>query len=160
VRGLDGAVVDADVMKLAALEVSDMRVVDVRVAGPAALLVAKVHKLDDRKDSDRQSDKDALDVLRLLREGALERRTAGQSRRSRSRTSAPAATDRRPRGRRIHQTRRVGPGPSAVDPVRQGRAAATPSTPGVRPLVAQPMEIAIAQSISGASQHGHRLAHR
>jgi hypothetical protein len=67
VRGLDGAVVDADVMKLTALEVSDTRVVDVRVAGPAALLVAKVHKIDDRKDSDRQSDKDALDVLRLLR---------------------------------------------------------------------------------------------
>ena len=46
---------------------SDTRTLDVRVAGPAALLVAKVHKIDDRKDSDRQSDKDALDVLRLLR---------------------------------------------------------------------------------------------
>jgi F0F1-type ATP synthase delta subunit len=39
----------------------------VRVAGPAALLVAKVHKIADREGSDRQSDKDALDVLRLLR---------------------------------------------------------------------------------------------
>ncbi len=67
VRGLDGAIVDADVMKLAALEADDARTIDVRVAGPAALVVAKVHKIDDRKDSDRQSDKDALDVLRLLR---------------------------------------------------------------------------------------------
>ncbi len=67
VRGLDGAIVDADVMKLAALEADDARTVDVRVAGPAALVVAKVHKIDDRKDSDRQSDQDALDVLRLLR---------------------------------------------------------------------------------------------
>lgn len=66
-RGLDGAVVDADVMKLSALEEGDARTVDVRVAGPAALLVAKVHKIDDRKGSDRSSDKDALDVLRLLR---------------------------------------------------------------------------------------------
>jgi hypothetical protein len=67
VRGLDGAVVDADVMRLAALEATDAREVDVRVAGPAALLVAKLHKIEDRRDSDRQTDKDALDVLRLLR---------------------------------------------------------------------------------------------
>jgi hypothetical protein len=37
------------------------------VAGPAALLVAKLHKISDRHGSGRQSDKDALDVLRLLR---------------------------------------------------------------------------------------------
>jgi hypothetical protein len=40
-RGLDGAVVDVDVMSLAALETSDVRSFEVRVAGPAALLVAK-----------------------------------------------------------------------------------------------------------------------
>lgn len=67
VRGLDGALVDADVMRLVGLEQGDARNVDVRVAGPAALLVAKVHKIDDRQGSDRQTDKDALDVLRLLR---------------------------------------------------------------------------------------------
>jgi hypothetical protein len=67
VRGLDGAIVDADVMTLAALEESDQRSFEVRVAGPAALLVAKAHKINERKDTDRQSDKDALDVLRLLR---------------------------------------------------------------------------------------------
>jgi len=38
------------------------------VAGPGALLVAKVHKIAERVDaSDRVRDKDALDVLRLLR---------------------------------------------------------------------------------------------
>lgn len=67
VRGLDGAIVDADVMTLAALEDNDARALDVRVAGPAALLVAKLHKISDRHGTDRQSDKDALDILRLLR---------------------------------------------------------------------------------------------
>lgn len=66
VRGLDGAVVDVDVMSLAALETSDVRSFEVRVAGPAALLVAKTHKINERKGTNRQSDKDALDVLRLL----------------------------------------------------------------------------------------------
>ena len=67
VRGLDGAVVDADLMKLTALERSDSRAFDVRVAGPAAMLVAKAHKINDRLGTARQGDKDALDVLRLLR---------------------------------------------------------------------------------------------
>jgi hypothetical protein len=67
VKGLDGALVDADVMRLSALEDSDARAFDIRVAGPAALLVAKAHKISERYGTDRQSDKDALDVLRLLR---------------------------------------------------------------------------------------------
>ena len=67
VKGLDGAIVDADVMRLAALDAADARGIDLRVAGPAALLVAKVHKISERRGTDRQSDKDALDVLRLLR---------------------------------------------------------------------------------------------
>ena len=37
------------------------------MAGPAALLVAKLHKIDDRQGTGRQSDKDALDAFRLLR---------------------------------------------------------------------------------------------
>jgi hypothetical protein len=67
VKGLDGAIVDADVMRLAALDATDERAFDVRVAGPAALLVAKVHKISERHGTDRQSDKDALDIFRLLR---------------------------------------------------------------------------------------------
>lgn len=67
VRGLDGALVDADIMRVGALAPSDTRTVACRVAGPAALLVAKVHKIAERENTDRQSDKDALDVMRLLR---------------------------------------------------------------------------------------------
>ncbi len=65
--GLEGAVVDADVMRVGALGSADARFFDIRVAGPAALLVAKVHKIGERQGKDRQVDKDALDVLRLLR---------------------------------------------------------------------------------------------
>jgi hypothetical protein len=67
VPGLDGAIIDVDVMKLAALETSDARSFEIRVGGPAALLIAKTHKINDRQGTDRQTDKDALDVLRLLR---------------------------------------------------------------------------------------------
>jgi hypothetical protein len=67
VKGLDGAIIDANVMALDALEISDGRTFNVRVAGPAALLIAKVHKISERHGTNRQSDKDALDVLRLLR---------------------------------------------------------------------------------------------
>ena len=67
VTGLDGALVDFDVMELGALEAGDDRRRPVRVAGPAALLVAKAHKISERHGTGRQSDKDALDVLRLLR---------------------------------------------------------------------------------------------
>lgn len=67
VEGLDGALVDCDTMAIAALDASDKRRFEVRVAGPAALLVAKAHKINDRQGTARLSDKDALDVLRLLR---------------------------------------------------------------------------------------------
>lgn len=67
VRGLDGVIADADAMSVAALDPSDMRVFEMRVAGPAALLVAKVHKIQDRAGTARATDKDALDILRILR---------------------------------------------------------------------------------------------
>ncbi len=67
VRGLDGVIVDADVMSVVAIDPSDKRFFDMRVAGPGALLVAKVHKIQDRVGTARATDKDALDILRLLR---------------------------------------------------------------------------------------------
>ena len=67
VRGLEGVVVDSDIMNVVALDPSDDRMFDIRVAGSAALLVAKVHKIRDRSGTARSIDKDALDVLRLLR---------------------------------------------------------------------------------------------
>ena len=66
--GLEGALVDWRLHRLAALEPGDSRGFELRVAGPAALIVAKVHKIMDRQGiADRRSDKDALDVYRLLR---------------------------------------------------------------------------------------------
>lgn len=66
VRGLEGALVDADEMILPSLDKTDARGATLRVAGPAALLVAKVHKISERSGTRRESAKDALDVLRLL----------------------------------------------------------------------------------------------
>jgi hypothetical protein len=68
VRGLEAALVDNAPREIAALAQGDDRVFALAVAGPGALLVAKLHKLADRRDApSRLDDKDALDVLRLLR---------------------------------------------------------------------------------------------
>ena len=44
----------------------DPRVIRAKVAGPGALLVAKMFKIHERRGSARANDKDALDVLRIL----------------------------------------------------------------------------------------------
>lgn len=70
--GLEPALVDYASHPLTALEPSDMRQVDIRVAGPAALLIAKAIKVEERlADADggkgaRLKEKDALDMFRLL----------------------------------------------------------------------------------------------
>ncbi len=67
-KGLEGALVDRERRTITALDASDGRQVSMWVAGPSALLIAKIHKIAERVDhSDRVRDKDALDVLRLLR---------------------------------------------------------------------------------------------
>jgi hypothetical protein len=67
-KGLEGALVDRERRAIAALDPSDSREVSMWVAGPGALLVAKIHKTAERVHyNDRVRDKDALDVLRLLR---------------------------------------------------------------------------------------------
>lgn len=67
-KGLEGALVDREERTIAALDSGDGRQVEMSVAGPGALLVAKIHKIAERVDaSDRMRDKDALDILRLLR---------------------------------------------------------------------------------------------
>ncbi len=66
--GLEGTLVDKQRMDIASLDTNDARVASMWVAGPGALLVAKTHKIRERSDQiDRTRDKDALDVLRLLR---------------------------------------------------------------------------------------------
>jgi hypothetical protein len=67
--GLEAALVDHSPMTVAALDPADDRQVTVEVAGVAALLVAKVHKIRDRLDTgrtDRLSDKDAADIYRIM----------------------------------------------------------------------------------------------
>lgn len=69
VVGLEAALVDHLTMTIAALDPADTRSVEAQVAGPAALLVAKAHKLHDRVESgktDRLDDKDAADVVRIM----------------------------------------------------------------------------------------------
>jgi len=66
-------------MRLNALD-DDRRLFEIQVAGPSALLVSKLHKLADRseeREARRLKDKDALDVLRLLRAIPTERLAQG-----------------------------------------------------------------------------------
>jgi hypothetical protein len=66
-RGLEATLVDQQRRTIEALEDEDERAFEVAVAGPAALLVAKLHKIAERVDTPgRREDKDALDILRLL----------------------------------------------------------------------------------------------
>ena len=66
-KGLEGALVDRWPITIPSLHPEVERSVEMLVAGPAALLVAKTHKIAERIGAaDRVRDKDALDVLRLL----------------------------------------------------------------------------------------------
>jgi beta-lactamase class A len=56
-------------MEIGSLDAADTRSMTAEVAGPAALLVAKAHKLHDRVEDDRShriKDKDASDIVRLM----------------------------------------------------------------------------------------------
>ena len=67
VDGLEGVLVDQSQMSIASLEPDeDPRRIEARVAGPGALLVAKLFKINERKGTPRANDKDALDILRIL----------------------------------------------------------------------------------------------
>lgn len=65
--GLEAAVVDRSPMEISSLAPEDARTLTAYVAGPAALLVSKLHKLSERQNQiDRLNDKDAYDVYRIL----------------------------------------------------------------------------------------------
>lgn len=78
-RGLEGCLVDKAPHMVEALEPADARRFEVAVAGPAALIVSKVHKIADpeRRRRARVKDKDALDILRLLQAVQLDEIAAG-----------------------------------------------------------------------------------
>lgn len=70
-HGLEAALVDQKLIPVRGLAPGDARRIEIAVAGVAALLVAKVIKIRDRVADDRrphrQKDKDAGDILRLVR---------------------------------------------------------------------------------------------
>lgn len=69
VPGIEGAAVDHSYRLVPALDPLDTRVVQVKVAGPAALLISKAYKLAEREAEHRQrrlENKDAFDAYRLL----------------------------------------------------------------------------------------------
>jgi hypothetical protein len=72
-RGLEASLVDRERWTVTALDPTDSRSLEVFVAGPGPLLVAKLLKIADRADSlTRLENKDALDVLRLLQAVSLD----------------------------------------------------------------------------------------
>ena len=75
--GVEGALVDHDLVEMASLDADDLRRVTIKVAGPAALLVAKVHKLGERLATpQRLVDKDAGDIYRLFEATTLSEMTS------------------------------------------------------------------------------------
>ncbi|MEU5407489.1 GSU2403 family nucleotidyltransferase fold protein [Nocardia asteroides] len=66
-RGLEAALVDHAVISVPGFVEGDTRVLVANVAGPAALVVAKCHKIAERvQHPSRLNDKDAHDIYRLL----------------------------------------------------------------------------------------------
>jgi hypothetical protein len=75
VLGLEAAAVSHRLMTIASLEPDvDPRRIDIQVATPAALVVAKTYKIGERSETGahRLLDKDAHDLYRLLRAGTLD----------------------------------------------------------------------------------------
>lgn len=68
-KGIEGCLVDNAVFSIGSYDQKDSRRFNVKVAGPASLIVAKVYKINDRVSNPkrRMEDKDAHDVYRLLR---------------------------------------------------------------------------------------------
>lgn len=68
-RGIEATLIDNSAMVIHAIDRAvDPREFEVAVAGPAALLVAKLHKIHDRLEApSRLDNKDAHDIYRLLR---------------------------------------------------------------------------------------------
>jgi len=117
-RGLEATLVDSTVETVRALDPADPRVYEARVAGPAALLVAKTYKIAERVETPRRLvDKDAHDMYRVLVALETELLTAGFRRLLADPVSAPTTA---------HALDEMGTlmasGPRAVIPVMAGRA--------------------------------------
>lgn len=70
VRGLEGALFDHDPLDVSSLDPGDRRHFEIAVAGPAALVISKAHKIAERLEQPKRvtrCQKDALDIVRVLR---------------------------------------------------------------------------------------------
>ena len=116
--GLEAAIVDNSLVDIGALDPRDPRVYTTRVAGPAALLVAKLHKIGERTAvPDRLVDKDAHDIYRIL----VAIPTAQLATALRTLTTDPISHDvtRQAMG---HFNRLFADGPGAIGSMMAGRA--------------------------------------
>lgn len=81
VPGLEAALVDHGPMRIASIDPTDTRSIQVEVAGEAALFIAKIHKIGDRVKSGRHQrvavDKDAADIFRLIQATPVRKMAAG-----------------------------------------------------------------------------------
>lgn len=117
-RGLEAAVVDNSVEEVRALDPADERTFNVRVAGPAALLVAKIHKLSERIETPhRLNDKDAHDMYRILRTIDTSALAEGFQRLREDQVSAEITSEALDNLREL-----VAAGPDAVISMMAGRA--------------------------------------
>lgn len=117
-RGLEATLVDSSVESVGALDPADARVYRARVAGPSALLVAKIYKVAERIDTPRRlEDKDAHDMYRILIALETEPLAEGFRRLLADPVSAPTTA------RALDEMETlVAPGPAAVIPSMAGRA--------------------------------------
>jgi molybdopterin-guanine dinucleotide biosynthesis protein len=117
-KGLEAAVVDNSVEDVQAIDPADGRTFSVRVAGPAALLVAKIHKLAERIETpQRLNDKDAHDMYRILRTIETDVLVEGFQRLSEDHVSAETASEAL-----AHLRDLVAAGPDAIISMMAGRA--------------------------------------
>lgn len=117
VPGLEAAAVDHRARTIAALDPADGRRIDANVASPAALVVAKVHKIGERHDRDpgRLLDKDAHDLYRLLRAVDTDEIADGLNRLRSDRISVTVTSDA------LRWLRDLAADPAALIPTMAGR---------------------------------------
>lgn len=117
--GLEAAMVDNSLMQVHALDATDERVYTVKVAGSAALVVAKLHKIGERAENQprRLIDKDAHDLYRVLIDTETEN-LADSFRTLLEDETSKEATEKSLVYLRLHFAQ----GPGAVGSVMAGRA--------------------------------------
>lgn len=145
-RGLEGALVDNTRMRLAAHDPdSDRRGAHVRVAGPAALLIAKLHKIAERYENERPvAPKDAHDVYRLLQAISTSQLASGLHHLRADPLSAATANA----GLRF--LRDLFAGPEAAGSLHAGRAEAEVGEPEV---VAASVALLAADLLAAVNEH-------